>query len=41
MGRDDTPKDATLEQVGLGRDVSSMKLDLTKVLDKKGKQGCL
>jgi len=28
-----------LEQVGLGRDVSSMKLDLAKVLDKKGAQG--
>jgi hypothetical protein len=27
-----------LEQVGLGRDVSSMKLDLASVLDKKGGQ---
>lgn len=28
-----------LEQVGMGRDVSSMKLDLAKVLDRKGGQG--
>jgi len=28
-----------LEQVGLGQDLSGMKLDLAKVLDKKGEQG--